>query len=72
MTLGYNPETPGVCDFKIKETAAQREKRIQNELLKLPRVGHGQTAPDALNTTHLDIKGKSGTPIYIDRKVNLT
>lgn len=72
MTLGYNPETPGVCDFKIKETAAQREKRIQMELLKLPRVGHGQTTPDALDITHLDAKSKSGTRVYIDRKVDLT
>ena len=57
---------------RIASIPANREKALQEALMDIPIIGKGKTAPEALNTTHLDVKGKNGTPVYINRRVNLT
>ena len=57
---------------RVANIPANREKALQDALMDIPRVGHGQTEPEALSPIRLDLDKKTGTPVYVDREVKLT
>ena len=57
---------------RIANIPANREKALQEALMDIPRIGHGQTEPEALSPIRCDLNKKTGTPIYVDREVKLS
>lgn len=63
--LGYNPEAPSIPDFSQKETPAQREARIQSELLKITtRLGGTDLTPVRDNHLAVNKQKRSGGQNY--------